>query len=103
MGYSKKEARKAREKVSVSDMVSTETLDATTTVEIVQLGVPADKVSWQSDGTLAGTVEVTINGVTWVASTAFTATVIGTYSASLVKALRITRTGGSGKLHILAK
>lgn len=103
MAYSKKETRKAREKVSVSDMVSTGTLNASTTVEIVQLGVPADKVSWQSDGTLAGTVEVTINGTTWVSSTAFTATVIGTYSASLVKALRVTRTGGAGKLHILAK
>lgn len=103
MGYSKKDARKAREKVSAADMVSTETLDGVNTVEIVQLGIPADKVSWQSDGTLAGTVEVTINGTTWVASTAFTATVIGTYSASLVKALRITRTGGTGKLHILAK
>lgn len=103
MGYSKKEARKAREKVSVADMVSTEILSASPSVEIVQLGIPADKVSWQSDGDLAGTVEFTINGVTWVASTAFTATVIGTYSASLVKAIRVTRTSGTGQLHILAK
>lgn len=103
MGYSKKDSRKAREKVSVADMVSTGTLDGTTTVEVIQLGVAADKVSWQSSGTLAGTVEFTINGTTWVASTAFTATVIGTYTASLVKAVRVTRTGGTGKLHILAK
>jgi len=103
MGYSKKETRKAREKVAVADMVSTGTLDGTTTTEIIQLGVAADKVSWQSDGTLAGNIEFTINGVTWVATTAFAATVIGTYSASLVKAVKVTRTGGTGKLHILAK
>lgn len=102
MGYSKKEVRKAREKVSVGDMVSTETLDASNTVEIIQLGIPADKVSYQTDGTLAGTIEFSINGTTWSGSAAISTT-IGTYTASLVKAVRVTRSGGSGKLHILAK
>ncbi len=104
MGYSKKEARKAREKVVAGDAVATGTLDGTTTSEVIQLGVPAEKVTFQASGTLAGTIEFSTNGVDFYGSTAIPGSnAPGTYTTHMAKAVRVTRSGGEGKLHILAK
>lgn len=106
-GYTKKEIRKAREKVNAADQVQTEVLDGSTpalTVEIVQFGVVAEKVTFQGTGTLAGTIEFTADGTHWYSSTAIAGSnAPTTYSTHLAKAARVTRTSGTGQLFILVK
>lgn len=102
MAITKTQARKVRQPVLTGDYSLSETLDAATTQETLTLSLAAEKVTVQSDGNLAGTVEFSVNGVNFFSSTAFTATTPVTYSANLVRVIRITRTSGAGKLHILA-
>jgi hypothetical protein len=103
MAVTKQQARKVRQPVLNGDLAISAALDATTTVDIVTLSSVAEKVTVQSDGTLAGTVEFSINGVTFYGSTAFTAGVPLTYSTHLVRVIKVTRTGGAGKLHMVAR
>lgn len=79
-----------------------ETLDGSTTTEIIALGLAAGKVSWQSTGDLAGNIEFSIDGKTFFDSTAFTAGTPASYSTHNVTSIRITRTGGSGRLAVAA-
>ena len=89
--------------VDTTDSRITSDLDAVNTTEIVELAIDARAVSFQASGTLAGTVEFSINGVNWVNSTAIgAANAIVTFNTHVVAKLRVTRTSGSGKLHILA-
>lgn len=101
-GYVKKESTKARQRVFTGDKQVTGELDATTTTETLQLGMVAEKITVQSTGTLAGNIEVSANGTNFVSAGAFTAGVPVTYSAHLCVAVRITRTGGTGKASVLA-
>lgn len=103
MAVTKIQARKVRQPVLIGDLAISKILDGTTTTETIQLSSVAEKVTVQSDGTLAGNVEFSVNGVDFFGSTAFTATVPATYSTNLVKVLKVTRTGGSGKLHVVAR
>lgn len=103
MAVTKIQARKVRQPVLIGDLAISKTLDAIITTDIVELSSVAEKVAVQSDGTLAGTVEFSINGVTFFGSTAFTAGAAVTYSTNLVRVIKITRTGGTGKLHIVAR
>jgi hypothetical protein len=84
------------------DKLVTETLDGTTTTEILQLGIVAEKITIQSTGTLAGDILVSANGTNFVAAGSFTANTPLTYSAHLCVAVKITRTGGTGKASVLA-
>lgn len=102
MAVSKQQARKVRQPVLTGDLFLTSTLDGTTTTEIVLLSSVAEKISVQSDGTLAGTVEFSINGTDFFGSAAFTAATPLSYNAHLARVVRVTRSGGTGKLHILA-
>ena len=103
MGYTKKQSRQARQPVLVGDSQVTGTL-TTGQSEIVTLSVVAEKVSFQASGSLAGTVEFSLDGVNFKNSTAIGASnAIVTYSTSLCKVLKVTASGGSGKLAILAK
>lgn len=103
MAVSKIQARKVRQPVLIGDLAISTTLDATTTTDIIELSSIAEKVTIQSDGTLAGNVEFSINGINFFSSTAFTATTPVTYSTNLIRVIKVTRTGGSGKLHIVAR
>lgn len=103
MAVTKEQARKVRQSVSTGEVSMTASLSASSTTEIKSLGISAEKVSWISDGTLAGNVEFSIDGVTWFGSTAFTAATPGSYSTHLVRAVKVTRTGGTGKLHLVAR
>jgi len=103
MAVTKAQARKVRQPVLVGDFAISSALDGTTTVDIVTLSSVAEKVTVQSDGTLAGTVEFSVNGTTFFGSTAFTATVPLTYSTNLVRVVKVTRTGGAGQLHMVAR
>jgi hypothetical protein len=103
MAITKEQARKVRQPVVTGDLALSVSLSASATTETKILSISAEKVSWQSDGTLAGNIEFSIDGVTFFGSTAFTAGVPGSYSTHLVRAIKITRTGGTGKLHVLAR
>ena len=102
MAITKEQARKVRQPVSTGDLSLTISLDAVTTSEIKSLSISAEKISWVSDGTLAATVEFSIDGVTFFGSVAAAVAVPGSYNTHLVRAVRVTRTAGTGKLHLLA-
>ena len=103
MAVTKIQARKVRQPTLVGDLAISKALDAVTTSDIIELSSVADKVTVQSDGSLAGTVEFSINGVDFFGSAAFTATAPLSYSTHLVRLIKVTRTGGAGKLHIVAR
>lgn len=102
MGYDKRSARVPRRAVLAGDKVITGDLSASPSVEIISLTGVAQKVTWQSLGTLAGNIEFSSNGTDFYSSTAFTANTAGSYNTHNVVAVKVTRTSGSGKLVILA-
>jgi hypothetical protein len=103
MSYSKLQANKVRQQVRNDEMQVTGTLDGTTTSQILTLSLVAQKISLQASGSLAGTFEVSLDGSQWANSTAIGAVgAIVTYSTSLVKHIRVTRSGGSGTLTVAA-
>jgi hypothetical protein len=103
MAYSKLQANKVRQQVRNDEMQVTSTLDGTTTSQVLSLSLVAQKVSIQASGTLAGTIEVSLDGVQWTNSTAIGAVgVIVTYSTSLVRHVKVLRSGGSGTLTVAA-
>lgn len=104
-GVVKKDSKLARQPISIGDVQVTGILDATTTQEVIKLSIIAEKVSIQADSTLAGNIDVSIDGKNWVlAPLAISASpAIATYSSNLITHVRVNRTGGSGKLTIAAK
>jgi hypothetical protein len=102
MAITKEQARKVRQPVNAGDLALSVTMTGAGS-EIKILSIPAEKVSWQSSGTLAGSVEFSIDGVTFFGSVAFAAGVPGSYSTHIVRAIKVTWASGSGKLHLLAK
>lgn len=103
MAYSKKDVQRAKQAVSVGVGLSTGTLDAVTTVEVLQFGGAMAKVTFQGAGTLAGTVEFSVNGTNWFSSTAIAgANAPTTFSTHNFNSMRVTRTAGTGTLSIAA-
>jgi hypothetical protein len=107
MAVTKQQARKVRQPVVISDHAITGVLDGTTTQEVLVLSIVAERMTVQSDGTLAGNLEVSVNGTNWHSAGSFLANALtnATFSGPdhLFRAVRITRTGGSGKLHLVVK
>lgn len=101
-GYTKKQATRNRQHVMTGQKGLTGNLDATTTTEIVMLGMVAQKITVQGTGTLAGTIEVSANGTDFVSAGAFAVATLTSYNTHNCVAVRITRTGGSGKASVLA-
>jgi hypothetical protein len=103
MGITKKESQLSRQLINTGAKMATDSLDASTTVNIVRFGTPVAKVSFQGSDTLAGTIEFSINGVNWTGSTAIPGSnAIGSFATHNVTAVRVTRTSGSGFLTIAA-
>lgn len=102
MAVSKQQARKVRQPVLTGDLFLSGTLDGTTTTEIIYLSSVAEKITVQSDGTLAGTVEFSVNGTDFFGSAAFAAITPVSYNVHLARVIRVTRSSGTGKLHVLA-
>ena len=103
MTYSKKEAQRVRQKVSVGTALVTGLLDAATTVEVLSFGGAMSKVTFQGTDTLAGTVEFSVNGINWFSSTAIgAANAAVSFSTHNFNSMRVTRSGGSGQLAIAA-
>lgn len=102
-GYTRKDVQSVRQRVATGQKSATETLDASTTVEIIRFGGAMEKVSFQASGSLAGNIEFSISGLNWVSSTPIPGSnAIATFSAHNVEGVRITRTGGTGQLFIAA-
>jgi hypothetical protein len=102
MAVTKQQARKVRLPVLTGELYLSGVLDGTTTEEIIELSSVADKITFQSDGNLAGAVLFSINGLDFASSTAFTANTMVSFNTHLVRVIKITRSSGSGKLHIVA-
>jgi hypothetical protein len=102
MSYSSKETLKTRQKVTIGTKTATGTLDGTTTIEYISFSHPVSKLSVQSTGNLAGTIEMSINGVDWFTSTPFVAITPVSYSAHNISAVKVTRTSGTGTLVVSA-
>lgn len=104
MAITKEQARKVRQPTLIGDLSVTGILDGVTTTQILEFSCIAEKVSFQADGTLAGTVEFSIDGVNYKNSTAIgAANAIVTFSTHMCKSVKVTRSGGTGRLHVLAK
>lgn len=102
MAVTKSQARKVRQPTLPGDMEITSTLSATGT-EVVELSAVAEKVTFQSSGTLAYSYELSANGKNWSTPVAVAANALSTASTHLAKMVRITWTSGSGKVTILAR
>jgi hypothetical protein len=103
-GLLKKQSRLARQPVKSGELVATGTLDGTTTIEVLTLSVVAEKLSLQMQGTLTGTIEFSIDGKTFINSTAIPAAgVITNFSTHLVASVKVTRATGSGTLTVAAR
>lgn len=106
MAISKVQARKVRQPVVVSDHAVTTVLDATNTTEIITLSIVAEKITVQSTGTLAGDVTVSVDGVNFETGVSFVANTMANHgfngTVHLIRVVKITRTSGSGQLHIVA-
>jgi hypothetical protein len=103
MAYSKKDVQRAKQAVAVGVGISTSTLDATTTVEILQFGGAMSKVTFQGSGNLVGTVEFSVNGINWFSSTAIAAAnAPTTFSTHNFNSMRVTRTSGTGTVAVAA-
>jgi hypothetical protein len=103
MAISKSQARKVRQPVLLGDLHITGILDATTTSEIIELSSIAEKITIQSSDSLAGNIELSVNGKDFVAGPVFTAAAIVTYSSNLVRIIKVNRTSGSGRLSLIAR
>ena len=101
MAYSKEQVQRAKQSVRTGTKLVTPTLDATTTVHIFTLGGCASKASFQGTTGLTGTVEFSVDGVTFGGSAAI-ATALTSYNTHNFCAIKVTRTGGSGTVSIAA-
>jgi hypothetical protein len=101
-GLQKKQSRLARQKQDSSDRVQTAQLDSvTTTTEIVELGIVAQKVSVAAPSAMTATAAFSMDGVNYSAPQALSTTPI-TYSTSLVTSVKIVCSVGTGKATIVA-
>lgn len=98
-----KDAKQKRQPVGITDIQSF-TFTGATAAQVYELSVVAEKISFQQEGSLVGTVEFSLTGVTHAASAAIPAQgTISNYTASLAKTVRITITSGAGRLVIAGK
>lgn len=100
MAISKQQARSVKHAVLAGEEQLSPTLDATTTVYTFELTGPAQKVTVQTSDTLAITAEYSCNGQTFFGSQAAAAGVPVSYSTHVVACVKVTRTGGAGKVSL---
>lgn len=103
MAVSKKAGQKVRQQTSTGAKATTSSLDASTTVEIVELGAPMARITFQGTGDLAGTVEFSVDGEHWFSSTAIAGSnAPTTYTTHNFNSIKVTRSNGSGRLAFAA-
>lgn len=103
-GYTKKDVMSVEQPVRTGSRINSSQLDASTTSQIIELGDVFSKITFQASGDLAGTIEFSMNGVNFVTSTALPASnAMASYNTHNVASVRITRSGGSGKVALGCK
>lgn len=101
-GYTRTDLERLYSPLSQHVKSVTEVLDGSNTEEIKLFADVCGKISIQASDTLVCDVEVSINGVDWVAlATGVNKSAIVSYDTHNVSSLKITRTAGTGRLHIL--
>ncbi len=103
MAYSKKDILDARQAVRTGVKVASAPMSAASPApQIIDLGDVCAKVTFQSDGDLAGTIEFSVDGKTWGTPVAL-ATAMTSFNTHNVCVVRVTRSGGTGKVSIAGK
>lgn len=102
MAVTKSQARQVRQPSLMGDMAITATMSAAAT-EDIELSSIAEKVTFQSSGTLAYTYAVSVNGKDFSSPVAGAAGVLVTYSASLCRVVRLVWTSGTGRVSLVAR
>lgn len=102
-GYKKKDIQRAVQKVHTGTAISSQDLDATITTDRIEIGFPAEKLTLVTTGTLAANVTPKIGDTNANAAIAATTVVSTTVTGNMFSSVEISRTGGSGRVIILAK
>jgi hypothetical protein len=101
MSISAASASLVRQQVKKGKTLSTPEMGASLTSYDLHLGDACEKVSFQATGDLAGNLTFSINGSNFTNSTAIAgANAIATFSSHAVVIVRVTRTGGSGRVAV---
>lgn len=102
-GLKKKDIQRTVQKVKQGTTVSSKTLDATETTDVVEMGFPAERITVVTTGTLAASVQPKVGDANSGGAIAASGTASDSTPGTLFSAVEITRTGGEGKVIILAK
>lgn len=104
MAVSKIQARKTAQSVNIGETVKTDLLDVANTEVTITFNSVAEKVSFQASDTLAGDVTFSLDGQNFGNTTAIGgANAIVSFNTHNIRVIKVTRSGGSGKLTIAAK
>lgn len=102
MAITKQQARRTSQSMFTGD-IQQAILNASDPEVIMIFSNIAEKISFQASGDLAGTVEFSLNGKDFKESVAIPASnAIENYDSSLVKAVKISRTSGTGRIVVAA-
>lgn len=85
------------------DILTTDVLNAVDTEEILSIANPGEVIAWQCNGSLVCDVEVSLNGADFVAAGTGAVATIASFSTHPVRFVKITRTGGEGKLVLVTR
>jgi hypothetical protein len=104
MGYSKRDVASVQQATKTGQRYVTPELSAAPSVEVIKFGDVASAVTFQASDNLTGTIEFSVDGENFKNSTALAASnAMTTFTTHLVTAVRITRTGGAGKVAVACK
>jgi hypothetical protein len=102
MAISKAAARSTKQAVLSGDELVSPVLDGTSTVYTFELTGPASKITLQSSDSLAFDYEVSVNGKNFVTGASVVAGALSSYSTHNISTVKVTRTGGTGKVSLAA-
>lgn len=85
------------------DTITTSVLSASTTEEVISIANPGSVIAWQSKDTLAANIEISLNGTDYISAGTATAAGISSFNTHPVRFVKVTRTGGEGKLVLVVR
>lgn len=99
MAYTKAQVKKLAQKTTGGIVKSSVELSASVTSDVIYLDMPAAKISVQSEPTLVGTYQVSLDGITFETPVALgTSGAIVSYSTHVVSVVKLNWTSGTGKV-----
>ena len=103
MAVTKAQASLVRQRNSTGDLMAATLSASTAQTVLLDLGMIAEKITYLMNGSLAGTIDFSINGKDFYGSIAIPASgTPGTYSTHLAKIIRIQRSSGTGGTVVIA-